>query len=49
MVGFLMGVCFGFIDDEMFVCPHCGAEFFPEEILVEEDGYTCPACLEVLL
>ncbi|GEM_PF-4567154 len=47
LISFLMGVGFGFIDEEMVVCPNCGAEFFPEEMVMEDDGYACPACLEL--
>jgi hypothetical protein len=48
LIDFLMGIGFGFIDEEMVTCPNCGAEFLPEEIVIEDMGYACPACQEIL-
>ena len=48
LIDFLLGVGIGFIEDEPIVCPHCGGEFTPEEIVTEDEEYTCPYCLEAL-
>jgi hypothetical protein len=48
LIAFLLGAGIGFIEDEYIVCPHCGCEFFEEEMRYDGDQYVCPACLEPL-
>lgn len=48
LIDFLLGVGIGFIEDESIVCPHCGGDFMPEEIITEDEEYVCPYCLEEL-
>ena len=48
LIGFLIGVGIGFIEEGILVCPHCGCEFFEEELCYVDDKHACPACLRPL-